>query len=95
MTTRTRITADSVPRFPRGVRFEFNGARDRWLILAPERMLMPDETAVAILQRCNGTTGVADIIDGLAAAYDAPRDVIGADVIELLQNLADKGLIDS
>lgn len=93
MTARPQIAAKSVPGFPRHVRFEFNAARDRWVILAPERLLMPDETAVAILQQCDGATTVAGIIDALAADYEAPRALIEKDVTALLQDLADKGLI--
>lgn len=93
MTERPKIATESMPGFPRHVRFEFNEARDCWVILAPERLLMPDETAVAILKRCDGATSVAAIVDGLANDYRAPRDLIEKDVAVLLQDLADKGLI--
>lgn len=93
MTDRPLIAAESVPGFPRHVRFEFNPARDCWVILAPERLLMPDETAVAILKRCDGATKVAAIVDGLADDFKAPRALIEKDVTKLLQDLADKGLI--
>jgi pyrroloquinoline quinone biosynthesis protein D len=33
------------------------------------------------------------MIDQLAAKYVAPRDAIGADVIAMLQDLADKGFL--
>jgi hypothetical protein len=36
---------------------------------------------------------VEDIVQALAKEYSAPADVIRADVIELLQGLADKGYI--
>ena len=93
MTARPHIAAESVPGFPRHVRFEFNAAHDCWVILAPERLLMPDETAVAILKRCDGATSVAAIVDALATDFNAPREMIEKDVTELLQGLADKGMI--
>jgi len=36
---------------------------------------------------------VPAIVDELAAKYDAPRDVIAADVQAMLQDLAEKGAI--
>ena len=43
---RPTIGAASVPRLARGVRLRFDRVRDAWLLLAPERVLMPDEAAV-------------------------------------------------
>jgi len=83
----------SVPNFPRHVKFRFNEQRGQWVILAPEKVLVPDETAVEVLKLCDGKASVATIVDALAAKFAAPRDVIGKDVTELLQDLSDKGVI--
>ena len=53
------------------------------MILAPERVLAPDDIAVEILQLCDSQRSVAQMIDQLAAKYVAPRDAIGADVIAM------------
>ena len=37
---------------------------------------------------------VAEIVDRLASQYDVPRDTLAADVHELLEDLAGRGLID-
>jgi pyrroloquinoline quinone biosynthesis protein D len=63
------------------------------VILAPERVLAPDEIAVEILQLCDGVRSVEQMIDQLAAKYTAERAAIGADVIAMLQDLADKGFL--
>ena len=68
-------------------------ARSRWVILAPERVLVPDETAVEVVGMTDGQTTVAEIVDQLAAKYNAPREEIAADVIEMLQDLADQGYL--
>ena len=91
--TRAIVEADSLPRLPRHIKLRFDETRDRWVMLAPERVLMPDETAVEILKRCDGETSVAAIVDGLAREYEAPREEIGEDVAALLQDLADKGFV--
>jgi pyrroloquinoline quinone biosynthesis protein D len=54
---------------------------------------MPDPIAIEILKRCDGKANVAAIVDDLAATYAAERSQIEADVIAMLQDLADKGLL--
>jgi pyrroloquinoline quinone biosynthesis protein D len=87
------VSEASRPVLPRHARLKFDETRQRWVILAPERVLAPDEIAVEILQLCDGVRSVAQMIDQLAAKYTAERAAIGADVIALLQDLADKGFL--
>lgn len=84
---------ESVPALPRHVRLRHDPARGAWVLLAPERILVPDEAAVEILKRCDGRRSVAGIVDELCAAYDAPRDEIAGDVLAMLRDLAEKGMI--
>jgi pyrroloquinoline quinone biosynthesis protein D len=91
--SRPTVTEDSVPRLPRHVKFRFDQARDAWVVLAPEKVFMPDEIAVEILKRCNGSTTLRDIIDDLAKTFEAERDMVASDVVTMLQDLADKGII--
>ena len=90
---RPTIAADSVPRLPRHVKLRHDKARDRWLILVPERVLVPDDTAVAVLSRVDGARSVQEIATDLAQTYQAAVDVILADSVALLQDLADKGFL--
>ena len=78
---------------PRHARLKFDETRQVWVILAPERVLAPDEIAVEVLQLCNGERNVGDVADQLAAKYAAPRDAIATDVVAMLQDLADKGFL--
>jgi pyrroloquinoline quinone biosynthesis protein D len=87
------IAEDSKPVLPRYARLHFDKARDRWVLLVPERVMVPDETAVEILQLCDGERSLGEIIDGLAEKYVADRAEIAADVIEMIQDLADKGFV--
>lgn len=87
------VTEVTRPVLPRHAKLKFDEVRQVWVILAPERVLAPDEIAVEILQLCDGARSVADIIDLLAAKYTAERAAIGADVIAMLQDLADKGFL--
>lgn len=88
------ITGASVPRLARGARLRQDTARDgRWVVLAPERMFVPDETAAEVLRLLDGERSVDAVVDALAARYAAPREEIAADVVEMLQDLADKGVV--
>lgn len=87
------LTAESCPGLAPGVRLNFDRARQCWVLLAPERVLMPDDTALEILQRCNGTTSLAAIVDDLVQSYSADRAEIEQDVRELLTGLAEKKIV--
>jgi Coenzyme PQQ synthesis protein D (PqqD). len=56
---------------------------------------MPDPIAVAILEACDGTTDITTIADRLAARYRAPIEAVLADCLEMLDDLATKGMIAS
>jgi pyrroloquinoline quinone biosynthesis protein D len=92
--TRAIVEGGSLPRLPRHVKLRYDQRRNRWIVLAPERVLMPDEIALEILQRCDGATSVGTIVEALAETYEASADDIGGDVAELLQDLADKGFVE-
>ena len=78
---------------PRHARLKFDETRQVWVILAPERVLAPDEIAVEVLQLCDGVRSVGDIVDQLTIKYTADREAIATDVIAMLQDLADKGFL--
>jgi pyrroloquinoline quinone biosynthesis protein D len=87
------VSEVSRPKLPRHARLKFDETRQVWVILAPERVLAPDEIAVEVLQLCDGVRSVADMIDQLVAKYAAPREAIASDVVTMLQDLADKGFL--
>lgn len=88
------VSNDSVPRLRRGVRMVDSPAQGGVVLLAPERVFKPDAIALEILKRCNGTVTVAALADDLAAAFNAPRERVLADVKTLLGTLADKQLLE-
>jgi len=90
---RIDITEKSRPVLARHAKLKFDESRQVWVILVPERVLAPDEIAVEILQLCDGVRNVDQIIDVLAAKYTADRAMIGADVIAMLRDLAEKGFL--
>lgn len=82
-----------VPALAAGVRLHYDKVRATWILQAPERVIIPDETALEILQRCDGRASLGAIIDALAATYDEKRDVIADDVCRMVDELAEKGIL--
>ena len=87
------VDRETRPYLPPYLKLRHDAGRDRWVLLAPERILSPDQTAVAVLKLCDGKRTVEEIAAALAEEYSAPVDVIQTDVLDLLQGLADKGYI--
>ena len=87
------VSETSRPVLPRHAKLKFDETRQVWVILAPERVLAPDEIAVEVLKLCDGVRSVADMAEQLAQKYSAPREAIMTDVIGMLQDLADKGFL--
>lgn len=88
-----RPRLNDVPAFNRGFRLRHDPVRNAWVVLAPERLFMLDDTAVEVLKLVDGTRTVPAIVDALAERFAAPRDAIAADVDAMLQDLRDKGAI--
>src|SRR5690242_21025821 len=82
------VSEDSRVVLPRHTKLKFDETRKVWVILAPERILAPDEIAVEVLQLCDGVRRVSEMVDQLVAKYAAPREAIATDVLAMLQDLA-------
>ena len=83
----------SVPALARGAQLRLDPSRGRWVLLVPERVLVPDDIAVEVLRLCDGVRSVGEMADALAARYAAPRDEIRADIAEMLQELVNSGFL--
>ncbi len=80
-------------RFAPGVKLRYDETRQAWIVLAPERLFVPDEHAVEILKLIDGARPASAIVDDLAARFDAPRETIEGDVLEMLQDLVERGVL--
>ena len=94
MSKRLVVSAESIPKLVRHAKFRFDKARDKWIILAPERVFELDDVAYEVISRCDSERSVEQIVDNLCEKFDqVSRDVILTDVTSMLQNLADKGFV--
>ena len=81
------------PRLPRGVRLRNDKIRQRWVLLAPERIFEIDDVGVEILKRCDGRQ-MNDMLTDLAQAFEATPDDIKADVVTFLKDFAEKKILE-
>jgi pyrroloquinoline quinone biosynthesis protein D len=81
------------PRFAPGVRLHHDQARDRWVVMAPERMFIPDEIALEVLRLIDGERDEVTIVATLAEKFAAPAPVIAADVRTMLDDLINRGAV--
>ncbi len=74
------LAAGDRPCLPRGVRVVEDRVRGGKVLLGPEKAIALDPIGEAILSRVDGNASYGDIIDDLAATYDAPVQQIAQDV---------------
>jgi pyrroloquinoline quinone biosynthesis protein D len=91
--SRLIVSAETILRLPRHVKLRHDPGRGRWIILAPERVFNPDETAVEVLKLMDGQRSVSEIADALSREYQAPLEEVTTDIIAMLQDLTDKGVL--
>lgn len=90
---RKLVGLESKPKLPGHVILRRDDVRNRWVALAPERLVELDERSLDVLRLCDGTRTVDELAHELAEAYDAPQDVIAEDLMEFLQNWSDRLLV--
>jgi len=89
------IPVDMRPRLAGKARLRFDRKGERYMLLYPEKGLVLNDTATAIVKLCTGEHTVQAIIDTLAAAYGAqPREAIEREVLSFLEAMADRGLVE-
>ena len=87
------LNDQSRPALNRGVRLQKDRQTGEPLLLFPEGVLYLSETASQIVQLCDGSTPVEDIIQRLASEYEAEPEALGRDVVECLADLHQRKLV--
>ncbi|GAP23289.1 pyrroloquinoline quinone biosynthesis peptide chaperone PqqD [Gluconobacter japonicus] len=87
------VTEDTVLSFARGHRLQQDRVRDLWLVQAPEKAFIIEGAAPHILGLVDGERTVGTIIEVLTEQFSAPREVISTDVLALLSDLTEKGVL--
>ncbi|UKJ72895.1 PqqD family peptide modification chaperone [Azospirillum brasilense] len=94
------VSEEDRVRLAPGVMLRQDRVRGHWQLLGPERVLILDEVALEVVRAVTAqspegqppvTVGAA--IATLAAQFDAPREEIAADVLEVLGDMITKGFL--
>jgi pyrroloquinoline quinone biosynthesis protein D len=81
----------NVPTLPNGFRLHWDRVRERHVLLFPEGAVALNETAVEVLQLCDGKRTIEDIAAELGTRYEGAD--VHDDVETLLLSLANRGLV--
>ena len=79
------------PRLVDGVRLQYDDVRAEHVLLVPEGAVRLNQTAVHVLELCDGRRSPEEIAAALAQRY-AGADVVD-DVRELLDGMGERGLV--
>ena len=84
----------SRPTLTPKTRLRYDRQRDAFVLLWPERGLLLNRSAGAILERCRGQETLSGIVNDLSRQYPhTRRQSIEADVQRLIADLSHRGLL--
>jgi pyrroloquinoline quinone biosynthesis protein D len=80
------------PKLLPKTRMRYDKVRQSHVLLLPERAVILNSTAAEILELCDGTRTVPDVVGALERKY--PGAEVRADVVELIHEAEKKGWIE-
>ena len=82
------------PRLAARARLKFDSIANQEMLLFPEAALALNETGAAIVRLCDGVRSISEIVDRLSKEYgDAGRDALTREVIDFLETIRARGLL--
>nr|WP_084709683.1 pyrroloquinoline quinone biosynthesis peptide chaperone PqqD [Rubrobacter aplysinae] len=87
----TAVLSTNRPHLPRRVRMEWDPVREQQVLLAPEEILVLNQTGAIILGLCDGDRTVVEIVEELRGQY---KTVADDEVREFLARLAAKRWVE-
>jgi len=81
------------PALAKRVRLQSDPVSGDPVLLYPEGLLILNETAHALVRRCDGVARIADIVEQLAGEYGAAGEDLRPDVLECLYDLHQRQLV--
>ena len=79
------------PRLVTGARLRYDEVREEHLLLIPEGAVRLNPTAAGVLELCDGRRSLDDIVGALSTRYKGGE--VRADVLELVEAMAQRGLV--
>jgi pyrroloquinoline quinone biosynthesis protein D len=84
------MTNDAVPRLWKLARLDYDPVRQKHVLLYPEGAVLLNDTGAAILELCNGSRTLGEIVAILGDRYHTD---VSADVTEYLEQMAARELV--
>lgn len=88
------IPLKQTPALAKSVRLRTDQITSEPVLLYPEGLMELNETAHAIVSRCDGIRTVDEIVAEISAEYETETAELKEDVLLCLESLRAKGLID-
>ena len=85
------VLSTNRPRLARQVRLQWDPVREQQMLLAPEGVLVLNQTGATILGLCDGERTVVEIVEELRGRYDG---VAGDEVRDYLARLVARRLVE-
>ena len=85
------ILSTNRPHLARRIRLEWDSVREQHMLLAPEGVIVLNQTGATILGLCDGERTVVEIVEELRGQYDRADD---GEVRDFLARLAAKRLVE-
>jgi pyrroloquinoline quinone biosynthesis protein D len=79
------------PRLVTGARLRYDEVREEHVLLIPEGVVRLNPTAAQVLGLCDGERSLDEIVGALSARYQGAD--VRADVVELVEAMAQRGLV--
>jgi pyrroloquinoline quinone biosynthesis protein D len=82
------------PRLAKRARLQIDALSGSPILLHQETVMVLNQTGYEILQLCDGTRTLREIFQDLENQYPAAKSVVSLEVLEYLEAMSQRGLID-
>jgi pyrroloquinoline quinone biosynthesis protein D len=87
------VYASKRPSLVKHVRLQIDRVTGEPVLLSQEAVLTLNRSGYEVLQRCDGTRTLTQLISELEAQYQATNGTLGPDVLRYVEELSQKGLL--
>ena len=82
------------PRLAKRARLQIDARTGKPVLLHQETVMVLNQTGYEILQLCDGTRILPEILQVLENQYPAAKSIVPLDVLEYLKAISQRGLIE-
>ena len=82
------------PRLAKRARLQIDARTGKPVLLHQEAVMVLNQTGYEILQLCDGTRILPEILQVLENQYPAAKSIVSLDVLEYLKAISQRGLIE-